>query len=44
MLGIFALFIVEIIAFRWGSAKLAAIGISHSTYFVHAFPTYSSFP
>jgi zinc transporter 1/2/3 len=33
MLSIFVLFIVEIIAFRWGSAKLAALGISHGTIF-----------
>jgi hypothetical protein len=29
MLSIFALFIMELIAFRWGSAKLAALGLSH---------------
>jgi solute carrier family 39 (zinc transporter), member 1/2/3 len=27
MLSIFSLFIVEIVAFRWGTAKLAALGI-----------------
>jgi hypothetical protein len=29
MLSIFALFIVELIAFRWGTAKLARLGKSH---------------
>ncbi|KAF8875081.1 ZIP-like iron-zinc transporter [Gymnopilus junonius] len=29
MLAIFAIFIVELIAFRWGTAKLAAMGKSH---------------
>lgn len=29
MLSIFLIFIVEIIAFRWGTAKLAAIGMEH---------------
>ncbi|KAH8103845.1 ZIP-like iron-zinc transporter [Cristinia sonorae] len=29
LLSIFSIFIVEIIAFRWGSAKLASIGASH---------------
>ncbi len=28
MLAIFIIFIVEIVAFRWGTAKLASIGIS----------------
>lgn len=31
MLSIFLIFLVEIIAFRWGTAKLAALGISHGT-------------
>ncbi|EGN96717.1 hypothetical protein SERLA73DRAFT_140426 [Serpula lacrymans var. lacrymans S7.3] len=29
MLSLFSIFIVELIAFRWGSAKLAALGIKH---------------
>ncbi|EKM50161.1 uncharacterized protein PHACADRAFT_264732 [Phanerochaete carnosa HHB-10118-sp] len=29
MLSIFMIFIVELVAFRWGTAKLASIGISH---------------
>lgn len=29
MLSIFTIFIVELVAFRWGTAKLASIGISH---------------
>lgn len=29
MFSIFMIFIVELIAFRWGTAKLASIGISH---------------
>jgi solute carrier family 39 (zinc transporter), member 1/2/3 len=29
MLSIFMLFIVELVAFRWGTAKLASIGVSH---------------
>ena len=29
LISIFFIFIVEIIAFRWGSAKLARLGISH---------------
>ena len=29
MLSIFSIFITELIAFRWGTAKLASIGISH---------------
>lgn len=29
MFSIFMIFIVELIAFRWGTAKLASIGVSH---------------
>lgn len=29
MLSLFSIFIVELIAFRWGTAKLAALGIKH---------------
>jgi hypothetical protein len=29
MLSIFSIFILEIIAFRWGTAKLAVLGIKH---------------
>ena len=29
MFSIFLIFITELIAFRWGTAKLASIGISH---------------
>lgn len=29
MFSIFMIFIVELIAFRWGTAKLASIGLSH---------------
>ncbi|KAH6916036.1 zinc-regulated transporter 2 [Coprinopsis sp. MPI-PUGE-AT-0042] len=32
MLSIFALFICEIVAFRWGNAKLAAIGKAHDAH------------
>lgn len=34
MLSLFVIFIVEIIAFRVGTAKLAALGIQHGTSFV----------
>ncbi len=29
LLSIFVIFIVELIAFRWGTAKLAKLGLSH---------------
>lgn len=29
MLSIFIIFVTELIAFRWGTAKLASLGISH---------------
>jgi len=29
MLSIFAIFIVELVAFRWGTSKLAALGLTH---------------
>ncbi|THG95696.1 hypothetical protein EW026_g6003 [Hermanssonia centrifuga] len=32
LLSIFMIFIVEIIAFRWGTAKLASIGFSHDAH------------
>lgn len=32
MLSLYGIFIVEIIAFRVGTAKLAALGIKHGTY------------
>lgn len=32
MLSLFGIFIIEIIAFRVGSAKLAALGIKTGTY------------
>ena len=31
LISIFGIFIVEIIAFRWGTAKLAKLGLSHGT-------------
>ncbi|KAF9241833.1 ZIP-like iron-zinc transporter [Melanogaster broomeanus] len=32
MLSLFSIFIVELVAFRWGSAKLAAMGIKHDAH------------
>ena len=32
MFAIFVLFFVELIAFRWGNAKLAALGITHDAH------------
>ncbi|KIJ59235.1 hypothetical protein HYDPIDRAFT_170911 [Hydnomerulius pinastri MD-312] len=32
MLSLFSIFIVELIAFRWGTAKLAALGINHDAH------------
>jgi len=29
MLSLFSIFIVELVAFRWGTAKLSALGIAH---------------
>lgn len=32
LLSIFSIFIVELVAFRWGTAKLAALGMRHDTH------------
>ncbi|KAG1767024.1 ZIP-like iron-zinc transporter [Suillus placidus] len=32
MLSIFSIFIVELVAFRWGTAKLAALGVRHDAH------------
>ncbi|KAF9218627.1 ZIP-like iron-zinc transporter [Gyrodon lividus] len=32
MLSLFSIFIVELVAFRWGTAKLAALGIKHDAH------------
>jgi len=41
MLSIFCLFIVEIVAFRWGTAKLAKIGKKHDTH-GHGLPSHAA--
>jgi hypothetical protein len=33
LLSIFSIFIVELVAFRWGTAKLAALGVRHGISF-----------
>ncbi|KAJ8495300.1 hypothetical protein ONZ45_g12917 [Pleurotus djamor] len=35
LLSIFVIFIVELIAFRWGTAKLAKLGITHGAFYTH---------
>ncbi|KIK78402.1 hypothetical protein PAXRUDRAFT_36647 [Paxillus rubicundulus Ve08.2h10] len=32
MLSLFSIFIIELVAFRWGTAKLAALGIEHDAH------------
>ncbi|KAF8840803.1 ZIP zinc/iron transport family [Paxillus ammoniavirescens] len=32
MLSLFSIFIIELVAFRWGTAKLAALGIKHDAH------------
>ncbi|KAG1880751.1 ZIP-like iron-zinc transporter [Suillus subluteus] len=32
LLSVFSIFIVELVAFRWGTAKLAALGLSHDAH------------
>jgi zinc transporter 1/2/3 len=32
MLSIFFIFIVELVAFRWGTSKLAALGLTHGAF------------
>jgi hypothetical protein len=32
MLSIFVIFIVELVAFRWGTSKLAALGMTHGAF------------
>ncbi|KAG2039860.1 ZIP-like iron-zinc transporter [Suillus americanus] len=32
MLSVFSIFIVELVAFRWGTAKLAALGVRHDAH------------
>ncbi|KAG0699903.1 ZIP-like iron-zinc transporter [Suillus ampliporus] len=32
MLSIFSIFIVELVAFRWGTSKLAALGVTHDAH------------
>ncbi|KAI6018366.1 Zinc/iron permease [Pisolithus marmoratus] len=32
MLSLFSIFIVELVAFRWGTAKLAALGVAHDAH------------
>jgi len=34
LLSIFLIFIVELVAFRWGTAKLAQLGVSHGEFYL----------